>query len=838
MRAVGRMGFFRHFKEIYAQLERMVGEVMSSTNRNALLSQKYEVPADRAPIIYIVFSLCGGTGSSLFFDVAYILRKLFASKNIKPTIVALAMLPGPYIRHMNSLPQKERIQANTYAALQELERLHNLALGQGQRHNRGAIWDVEYPNNVHAVSYDLPFDYIYLLDDTAKHGLQYTREQICELVGHALFWLSGPPTAIHFWERAKNLVSNNLASGGSMDIAGCKRLPKYSSLGISTVALDWNIPGLQRAFESIVLETIKDIKPAQLELPQWLENAGQMILIIGQPFAPPQLKLSGVFRSGADVERALNTARTEYSARTNLANNSRWLARRKGYAENALKEIALAIHGGLRKRGPVAVCREVELLLTNLQEMKSALRAEETQAYANEQQAEQKFNEILQVVAPQAPFRDLALRFVNFLLALSGGWGNGGKERHWKRVAENAQRQLHSCYELHFRGQVCRELRDHVLEPAIQFLEQWRGDLEEAKEIMQRWLRTNEEELKREEQRRTLRAQALFEPVIWIAPMQTDSLQVMQAIDRDYGNVRSLAEEILNETFRSGLQVGSSITRDLKKAIIVQCAGRLSLFTGRERVLERLVGRGAEIQRDQFWLRTECFWSYRQDATQGAAANLEAINLLGVGEDTDNDLTAKMQMQSLLGTHGERTDIVPTGFGNELVYVKTSHGLPITLIHGMEELHQAYLQMSVIRNATYLHLDNREEVLSGYTQLVHTDLTYRDFIEEWEGVARDIDRVDKLLAGYIKIPLQSCKVWFTQQGKIDHQIQIVEQKDASDPLDLLLQFVDNIEGGLVVYRPQKTMVTIPAYMALANLKGFLKVRGWTKTPGNIWVHQQ
>src|SRR5205085_7838916 len=140
---------------------------------------------------------------------------------------------------------------------------------------------------------------------------------------------------------------------------------------------------------------------------------------------------------------------------------------------------------------------------------------------------------------------------------------------------------------------------------------------------------------------------------------------------------------------------------------------------------------------------TECLWSYRQNATQGAEANLESVDVLGIGEDNKDPLV-KTYLKAL--PVPPRVDVVQTSFGNELVYVKTSHGLPITLIHGMEELHEAYLQMSVIRNATYLHLDNREEVTTGYMQLAHTDLRYRDFIEEWESVARDIDRVDNNLA--------------------------------------------------------------------------------------------
>src|SRR5260370_27926379 len=41
MRAVGRIGLFRHFQQIYAQLERMVSQVMSVSNRDLLLRNNY-----------------------------------------------------------------------------------------------------------------------------------------------------------------------------------------------------------------------------------------------------------------------------------------------------------------------------------------------------------------------------------------------------------------------------------------------------------------------------------------------------------------------------------------------------------------------------------------------------------------------------------------------------------------------------------------------------------------------------------------------------------------------------------------------------------------------------
>ena len=92
LRSIGRMSFFRHFTNIQQRLERIVREVMEGSDRGTALMRNYRILPDRPPIIYLVFSLCGGTGSSLFFDVAYVLRQMFA---VKVTIIGVAMLPGP-----------------------------------------------------------------------------------------------------------------------------------------------------------------------------------------------------------------------------------------------------------------------------------------------------------------------------------------------------------------------------------------------------------------------------------------------------------------------------------------------------------------------------------------------------------------------------------------------------------------------------------------------------------------------------------------------------------------------------------------------------------------------
>src|SRR5438270_8699980 len=101
MRAVGRMGFFYHFNSIEKQLRRMVQTIMDVNTREIAFERGFDVSGN-GPIVYLVFSLCGGTGSGLFLDVAYVLRQLLTFSDSPPTLVAVAMLPGPFLQAIKS----------------------------------------------------------------------------------------------------------------------------------------------------------------------------------------------------------------------------------------------------------------------------------------------------------------------------------------------------------------------------------------------------------------------------------------------------------------------------------------------------------------------------------------------------------------------------------------------------------------------------------------------------------------------------------------------------------------------------------------------------------------
>ncbi|MCE2854029.1 MAG: hypothetical protein LW717_22985, partial [Chloroflexaceae bacterium] len=67
--------------------------------------------------VYILASVCGGTGSGTFIDAAFRVRKALGDE---AEIIGVFFLPSCFMPNMQSQVQKERVQGNAYAALREL----------------------------------------------------------------------------------------------------------------------------------------------------------------------------------------------------------------------------------------------------------------------------------------------------------------------------------------------------------------------------------------------------------------------------------------------------------------------------------------------------------------------------------------------------------------------------------------------------------------------------------------------------------------------------------------------------------------------------------------------
>src|SRR5262249_29467566 len=116
VRALGRLAFCDHYGPVVRRLRE---ELTACADTDCLNT------ADRAtglgirrfrPRIYVVTNLAGGTGSGMFIDLAYVVRRLIRELGMgEPDLVAVCFLPA-----VERSPGQVMPVGNTFAALSEL----------------------------------------------------------------------------------------------------------------------------------------------------------------------------------------------------------------------------------------------------------------------------------------------------------------------------------------------------------------------------------------------------------------------------------------------------------------------------------------------------------------------------------------------------------------------------------------------------------------------------------------------------------------------------------------------------------------------------------------------
>ncbi|MBW4622774.1 MAG: tubulin-like doman-containing protein [Cyanosarcina radialis HA8281-LM2] len=167
IRPVGRLAFFHNYKKIQAAIE--TAERRTRGHDGNLLKSGLRV--EPGLNIFIVGSLCGGTGSGMFLDVAYSLRKAYGDRGAQ-IVSYLVVSPVLYGNTPN-------MSANTYAALKEL----NHYTTPGTRFE--ACYDMQ---NVTIVQEERPpFDYAYLVShQTAGEYSILDQSKIANVIAHKI----------------------------------------------------------------------------------------------------------------------------------------------------------------------------------------------------------------------------------------------------------------------------------------------------------------------------------------------------------------------------------------------------------------------------------------------------------------------------------------------------------------------------------------------------------------------------------------------------------------------------------------------------------------------------
>ena len=158
----------------WSEVEERLHDAIWSLAGREILDQD-NVGQPRGINVFIVNSLGGGTGSSMFLDVAYLVRELFDELGDLGEfcyLTGVGLLPQAFvgIRGPNLVP-------NTVAALKEL----NHCMLQGGFHCR-------YPNGRVIHNLQAPFNLYYLVDGVDERGQVWRgQNEVCAMIAQGLF---------------------------------------------------------------------------------------------------------------------------------------------------------------------------------------------------------------------------------------------------------------------------------------------------------------------------------------------------------------------------------------------------------------------------------------------------------------------------------------------------------------------------------------------------------------------------------------------------------------------------------------------------------------------------
>jgi tubulin-like protein len=206
IRPAGRFAFYNHLQHVY---DNRLGPACADVlGVRALVDTSLAGAAARIdvshsePRVYIINSICGGTGSSAFLDMALLTRHLLRQSQVEPSIIGLFFLPSVFRNERAITPiYRETILANGYAGLMELEYFCDPNVG-----SHG--WAFDYPQ-VGRVQVDRPiFDECYLIEGTNARGQQLaTKDEVFEMTARSICVDIGSPVGARTRSAKRNTIA-------------------------------------------------------------------------------------------------------------------------------------------------------------------------------------------------------------------------------------------------------------------------------------------------------------------------------------------------------------------------------------------------------------------------------------------------------------------------------------------------------------------------------------------------------------------------------------------------------------------------------------------------------
>lgn len=676
LRPIGRLSFFRNyvtFKRLletkYASLDK-IRDLEMAQNRRFPVMSNYQ-------LVYVVSSLCGGTGAGMFMDVAHRVRALVRSN---ARVVGIFYLPDVLEEEINSDLQRRRIKANAYAALKELNYFQETQQFQElYPSEQRALPDTPYA----------PFDFIFLVGRTNRDGRSLARKADAEnLAAHLIQLTAISHLSSEILGLEVNVVRERLSGGQAAAEVVDERQPKsgnylvYSSFAASAIVTpdEALVNFWQRAFLADCIRRLA---------------AGPSLNDPRQPISPAdRQKVMAVWQGLLAGMRArylsLNNDRLEELGDEIEEQRGAWLGFKEA-VDNALRQVLLetGLRGALAladllaplnpATAPVESLPKQRLFLLNNQPVSEEDRARWRALLAQEGGAAERFGQIA------GGFGDLLL---------SAFSPRQARDRALDLRSRKARARLYQR-----RDALERVLTERLSAYGTQMREVLRAQLNNAGSAL---VQANQE---------AGRAAERIDPRIPDGTPSTSTYYELEtgAVGRDYLQhfYRNAAQAVYPDDWNALLGKVADTVLYYSNAISPEdLFGMLATGISEERgLLARVqqhvdirhvigVQYGEEVQqarplpnnRVQQWLdRLNPYIRWDSDRFSFHDADLEHIRLAATPSARDDDSQLALAMVGQ-----EDIKWVPTGDTKRMDAVWIVHGLPVTLIERLDEFRAQY----------------------------------------------------------------------------------------------------------------------------------------------------
>ncbi len=252
VRPMGRLALFYHFEgAVRPRLEQAIRDLSNIRLAGATIGEQGQIARSQGINAFVITSVCGGTGSGIFLDMAYLMRHFAVINGVREEfcfINGVVVLPQAF-----ATVASDAIKANSYAALQELDYFME-----------GGRFTVDYPGGTRVDQVRSPFSICYLVDAVNEQGKMLAGlSELAPMIAESIFL----QTSSQVGEATKSVFDNVKALTG-MDYG---HVTAYSGVGTATLAFPASVL-IEACATRLGADVISEISPA-LNSPQWADRA-------------------------------------------------------------------------------------------------------------------------------------------------------------------------------------------------------------------------------------------------------------------------------------------------------------------------------------------------------------------------------------------------------------------------------------------------------------------------------------------------------------------------------------------------------------------------------------